>query len=52
MPYYQQFGWKVNDLPHCEDYYRKCLSLPIYPTLSIKEQEYVIDSINAFFNES
>jgi hypothetical protein len=52
MPYYQQFGWKVNDFPHCEDYYRKCLSLPIYPTLSIKEQEYVIDSINAFFNES
>ena len=49
MPYYQQFGWKEGDLPHAEEYYRKCISLPMYPTLKEKEQEYVIDRIKAFY---
>ncbi len=49
MPYYKQFGWKQGDLPVAEEYYTKCLSLPMYPTLSLEEQEYVISQINSFF---
>ncbi len=49
MPYYQNIGNKQGDLPLCEKYYKHCLSLPIYPTLSIKEQKFVIDSINEFY---
>ena len=45
MPYYRQFGWKENDLPNTESYYKHCLSLPMYPTLTNEEQEYVIESI-------
>lgn len=45
MPYYKQLGWKEGDMPNAEHYYNKCLSLPMYPTLSVDEQDYVINSI-------
>ena len=49
MPYYKQFGWKEGDLLCAENYYQHCLSLPMYPTLSYSEQNYVIDSIIDFY---
>lgn len=45
MPYYRQFGWKKGDFPIAEQYYARCLSLPMYPTLTDAEQDYVIASI-------
>lgn len=45
MPYYRQFGWKIGDMPHAEAYYKRCISLPMYPTLNYDQQEYVIDTI-------
>ena len=45
MPYYRQFGWKPGDLPVVENYYEHCLSLPMYPTLTNEEQEYVIKKV-------
>lgn len=50
MPYYQQFGWKKSDLPHAEKYYEECISLPMFPTLKLEEQEFVISKINEFYN--
>jgi UDP-4-amino-4,6-dideoxy-N-acetyl-beta-L-altrosamine transaminase len=49
MPYYRQFGWKEGDMPHAENYYRGCLSLPMYPTLTDEQQDYVISLISTFF---
>ena len=49
MPYYQQFGWKKGDLPVAENYYDQCLSLPIYSSLQIEEQDYVIENVKLFF---
>ncbi len=49
MPYYQLLGCKKGDLPYSEAYYDKCLSLPMYPTLSSHEQQYVINCITSFF---
>jgi UDP-4-amino-4,6-dideoxy-N-acetyl-beta-L-altrosamine transaminase len=49
MPYYRNFGWKENDLPFVEAYYSKCISLPMYPTLTIEEQEYVISTILGYY---
>ncbi len=49
MPYYRRDGWKEGDLPVVEDYYRHCLSLPMYPTLTDEEQQYVIDKIHEFY---
>ena len=49
MPYYKQFGWKEGDMPISENYYKHCLSLPIYPTLSQEEQAYVLTTISSFY---
>ncbi len=48
MPYYKNFGWKKGDFPHAEAYYDQCLSIPMFPTLTEEEQEYVIDCILNF----
>lgn len=49
MPYYQSLGYKKGDFPNAEAYYSKCLSLPMYPTLTEAEQENVIAEIFNFF---
>lgn len=50
MPYYRQFGWKEGDKPHAEEYYRHCISLPMYPTLTDEEVDFVIEQIRSFFS--
>ena len=45
MPYYQQLGYKKGSMPVAESYYEKCLSLPMYPTLTDQEQDFVIKSV-------
>lgn len=52
MPYYRNLGWKENDLPFVETYYQKCISLPMYPTLTNEEQEYVINTVLNYYKES
>lgn len=49
MPYYKKFRWKEGDFPNAENYYKRCLSLPMYPTLTNEEQEFVIETINKFY---
>jgi len=51
MPYYRNFGWKDGDMPNAENYYKFCLSLPIYPTLTEEEQCYVIEKILEYYNK-
>lgn len=48
MPYYQELGWKEGDCPDAENYYKNCLSLPMYPTLTDEEQQFVIDQVLKF----
>lgn len=48
MPYYQQHGWKQGDLPMAETYYKYCVSLPMYPSLTEEEQKFVISMIMNF----
>ena len=50
MPYYRQLGWKEGDLPIAESYYKGCVSLPMYPTLTIEEQTFIISKIISFYN--
>ncbi|MBX9448456.1 MAG: DegT/DnrJ/EryC1/StrS family aminotransferase [Taibaiella sp.] len=51
MPYYRQFGWKEGDRPHAETYYQHCISLPMYPTLTDEEQQYVINCVNEYYQK-
>lgn len=51
MPYYQKFGWKFGDMPVAENYYANCISLPMFPTLTVTEQDYVIEKINHYYEK-
>ncbi len=51
MPYYKQFGHKKGDLPNAEAYYEKCLSIPMYHSLTDEDQEYVISTILNFIKK-
>jgi dTDP-4-amino-4,6-dideoxygalactose transaminase len=50
MPAYRNLGWKIGDFSIAEAYYEQCLSLPMYPTLTDREQDYVIKKIDTFYN--
>jgi dTDP-4-amino-4,6-dideoxygalactose transaminase len=50
MPYYKQLGNKKDDLPVAEAYYEKCLSIPMYHSLTDAEQQFVIDTVLSFIN--
>jgi hypothetical protein len=51
MPYYRNQGWKEGDLPHAENYYRHCISIPMFPSLSDDEVNYVIQTIKTYFGD-
>jgi UDP-4-amino-4,6-dideoxy-N-acetyl-beta-L-altrosamine transaminase len=46
QPFYRQhFGTNWGDFPNAEDYYRKCLSIPLFPAMSERDVERVIHEI-------
>jgi UDP-4-amino-4,6-dideoxy-N-acetyl-beta-L-altrosamine transaminase len=49
MPYYKKLGWRSGDLPVSEFYYSNCLSLPIFPTLTVVERKFVVEQICKFY---
>lgn len=52
LPYYQGLGNEKGSLPIAEAYYRNCISLPMYPSLTDAEQHYVIEKVNNFIYAS
>jgi hypothetical protein len=48
MPYYRAQGWKEGDMEQAEEYYRHCISLPMYPTLQDEEQAFAIAQVLEF----
>lgn len=49
MPYYRELGWKEGDMPDSETYYKHCISLPMYPTLTEEEQHFVVDTVFSYY---
>ncbi len=49
LDYYRNQGWKKGDFPVAENYYEHTISLPMYPSLSDEEQDYVIEQVKAFY---
>lgn len=45
QPYYRDLGFKWGDFQNSEEYYEKCLSIPMYHSLTEEEQDYVINTI-------
>jgi UDP-4-amino-4,6-dideoxy-N-acetyl-beta-L-altrosamine transaminase len=46
-PYYAELGFPPGYCPEAEQYYREAISLPMYPTLSEAEQDYVVNSLRS-----
>ncbi|MBD5164609.1 UDP-4-amino-4,6-dideoxy-N-acetyl-beta-L-altrosamine transaminase [Helicobacter sp.] len=42
QPFYRQFGFKKGDFKEAESYYKRVISLPLFPTLTPQEQQKVI----------
>lgn len=51
MPYYRALGWKPGDMPNAEKYYSRCISLPMFPSLTDEEQDFVISTVLDFFSK-
>jgi dTDP-4-amino-4,6-dideoxygalactose transaminase len=45
MPYYQQLGYKQGLCPNAEDAYKCMITLPLHPSLSDEQVEYVIKTL-------
>lgn len=49
-PYYRNHGYKDTICSNAEEYYKGCISLPLYPGLKDEEQGYVIKKVLEFAN--
>lgn len=47
QPFYNSLGFNIGDFPEAEKYYGEAISLPIYPTLSLSDQDKVIDTLTS-----
>jgi dTDP-4-amino-4,6-dideoxygalactose transaminase len=50
-PYYRKIGFDWGDFPNSEKYYKRAISLPIFPRLSADEQRFIINTVNAVCND-
>lgn len=48
QPYYRQLGFKPGDFPAAEHYYSGALTLPLFPGLTLGEQDQVIAKLREF----
>lgn len=48
QPYYVNLGFERGHCPIAEDVYAQILSLPLFPTLTERDQQYIISSIERF----
>ena len=45
QPYYQQMGFRPGDYPRAEQYYREAISIPMHPSLTDEEQDFVVAAL-------
>ena len=45
---YKNMKWKIDDYPITDKICKEELSIPLYPGMTQKEIQYIIDKINAF----
>lgn len=45
QPYYQKMGFKQGDFPVAEDYYKRAITLPLFPTMTLADQDKIITAL-------
>ena len=48
QPYYKELGFKTGDYPVSEEYYSRCISIPMFPTMTEEEQDYICEKLREF----
>lgn len=51
QPYYQNLGFKAGYCAEAESYYYSAITLPLYPTLTLTQQEYIVSTTEALYLE-
>ena len=51
-PFYKKLGFDEKDYPNALEYYKKAISIPLYPRLKAKEQSFVVDAIKDALTQS
>ena len=52
QPYYRNIGFKRGDFKNSENYAKRAISMPIYPGLTQKQQNTVIQTVKGIMNET
>jgi UDP-4-amino-4,6-dideoxy-N-acetyl-beta-L-altrosamine transaminase len=45
QPYYRRLGFSCGQFPEAEKYYEEAITLPLYPSMTEKEQGYVVSTL-------
>ncbi|MFU2508136.1 UDP-4-amino-4,6-dideoxy-N-acetyl-beta-L-altrosamine transaminase [Pseudoalteromonas sp. ASV78] len=45
QPYYQELGFSEGDFPNAETYYKQAVTIPLHPTMTADEQQFVINTL-------
>ena len=45
QPYYQALGFSDGDFPNAETYYKQAVTIPLHPTMTADEQQFVINTL-------
>lgn len=45
QPYYEDMGFRRGDFPEAERYYSEAISIPLFPTLTYSEQDFVVEAL-------
>ncbi|MDN3378202.1 MULTISPECIES: UDP-4-amino-4,6-dideoxy-N-acetyl-beta-L-altrosamine transaminase [unclassified Pseudoalteromonas] len=45
QPYYQALGFSEGDFPNAETYYKQAVTIPVHPTMTAQEQQFVINTL-------
>ena len=45
QPFYQKLGFNFGDFPESENYYNRAISIPLFHTMTIDQQDAVLDAL-------
>ena len=52
QPYYRKLGFKREEFPNAIRYYEQAISIPMYSSMSIKDQDFVVERIKECVSEN
>ena len=50
QPYYRALGFAEGDFPNAERYYSRAISIPLFPSLTDTQQEYVASTLRTLLS--